>query len=79
VIRTADIFQGMFEVTPTGPFNYDLVDISRQVLSNIFYDLTQIHDAAYAQYNQTVVAPRNGPDVFRTKIIPNVWLESNAI
>ena len=44
------------EVSPeVGPYRYDLVDVGRQTMVNLFYDLQTMFTLAYLKYGQTKV------------------------
>ena len=48
ILKTNSLFQG--EVQGNGPYQYDLVDVGRQVLSNLFADVHALFEIEYQQY-----------------------------
>jgi alpha-N-acetylglucosaminidase len=47
------LVKSQYELQPNGPWMYDLVDISRQVVSNMFYDIYSLFSIAYNRHDMT--------------------------
>ena len=52
------------ELDPTGPYLYDLVDITRQMISNLFYDVTRTYGSSYNRFVTTVQELPSMPLIF---------------